>query len=121
MTGPALNVEPGGAREIGRVPTPDGVVEVVLVETNGGDHDVSSPPPTAHRARAGSSEARPGRCYGFGGRTCAHGAAASKAAAARRTVTSSRQWPAICSPTGRPSRVKPAGTEMAGALITVKA
>lgn len=55
------------------------------------------------------------------GRRWAHGCACSKAAAARSTPASSRQRPAICSPTGRPSRVNPAGTEMAGALTTVKA
>jgi hypothetical protein len=56
-----------------------------------------------------------------GGRLCAHGCAASKAAAARSTPASSRQRPAICSPTGRPVRVKPHGTEIAGRPTTVNA
>src|SRR2546426_12712189 len=49
-----------------------------------------------------------------GGRRSAHGCALSNAAAARRTPASSRQRPTICTPTGRPDFVKPAGTEIAG-------
>src|SRR5438034_164143 len=56
-----------------------------------------------------------------GGRRSAHGAADSKAAAARSTVASSRQGPASWSPTGSPSRVKPHGIEIAGRPTTVKA
>src|SRR2546430_16582654 len=53
-----------------------------------------------------------------GGRRSAQGCAVSKAAAARSTPASSRQRPAICSPTGRPDFVKPAGTEIAGRPTT---
>ena len=56
-----------------------------------------------------------------GGRRSAQGCAVSKAAAARSTPASSRQRPAICSPTGRPDFVKPAGTEIAGRPTTVNA
>jgi DNA-binding transcriptional LysR family regulator len=56
-----------------------------------------------------------------GGRRCAHGRAASKAAAARSTIASWRRRPTIWSPTGRPSLVKPAGTEIAGSPISENA
>ena len=49
----------------------------------------------------------------------AQGAARSNAAAARRTAASCRRRPTIWSPTGRPLRVKPHGTEMAGRPVNV--
>ena len=54
-----------------------------------------------------------------GGILSAHGAAASNAAAARSTAASCRRRPTIWSPTGRPLRVKPQGTEMTGSPVTV--
>src|SRR5438552_360138 len=43
-----------------------------------------------------------------------HGRTASYAAAAARTARSAWRRPTICSPTGRPSAVNPAGTDTAG-------
>src|SRR5438132_5256114 len=51
---------------------------------------------------------------GGGGRVGAQGWPAVKAAAARSPWASPRQGPAIWSPTGRPSRVNPQGTVIAG-------
>ncbi len=49
-----------------------------------------------------------------GGLRSVQGIADSNAAAARRTVLSSRQRPTICKPTGSPFRSKPQGTVAAG-------
>ena len=55
-----------------------------------------------------------------GGRRSAQGAASSNAAAARK-MSISRLIPAtICSPTGSPSAVKPAGIEAAGWPVRLK-
>ena len=51
------------------------------------------------------------------GRRPPHGAAASKAAAARSTVASASRLPTICSPTGNPAGVKPQGTVAAGCPV----
>ncbi len=78
----------------------------------------------ARPARRHDDAARPDPRAGYattGGRRSAHGAADSKAAAARSTVASSRQGPASWSPTGSPSRVKLHGIEIAGRPTTVKA
>jgi hypothetical protein len=56
---------------------------------------------------------RPNSVRIAGQRSC-HGAAASYAAEARSTRASSSRRPTICSPIGRPSSVKPAGTVAAG-------
>ena len=48
------------------------------------------------------------------GRTCAHGRAASNAAAIRKMTASSSQGATTCSPIGRPSWSKPQGTLAAG-------
>ena len=55
-----------------------------------------------------------------GGRCLLQGRAASKAAAARNTVASSRQRPTICNPTGKPSAAKPQGTVAAGWPVRLK-
>jgi hypothetical protein len=51
------------------------------------------------------------------GQRSRHGAAVSNAAEARNTRASSSRRPTICSPTGRPSWVKPAGTVAAGCPV----
>jgi Ribosomal protein L6 len=53
----------------------------------------------------------------LGGRCAAHGRAVSNAAEACRTVRSSKRRPTICSPTGMPAEVKPAGTVAAGCPV----
>jgi hypothetical protein len=54
------------------------------------------------------------RAQPTGGRRAAHGRACSNAAEAWSTVRSAKRRPTIWRPTGRPSGVKPAGTDAAG-------
>src|SRR2546425_964947 len=71
----------------------------------------------------------PGPVYGDRGHPLSYSASAgrlrpkpvacSKAWAIRRTPRSSQYRPTIWMPTGNPSEVKPAGTEMAGRKVTV--
>src|SRR5581483_4458026 len=68
------------------------------------------------------SAARPARraAYAFkAGRRSPTRVADSNARAIARTPASLPLAPAICSPTGRPSRVKPAGTEIAGPYVAL--
>ena len=58
--------------------------------------------------------------HSTGGRRAAHGRACSKAAEACSTVRSAQRRPTICSPTGIPAGVKPAGTDAAGWPVKLK-
>ena len=70
---------------------------------------------TAHRAEPDESDAvRHARPQLAGGLRSAQGRAVSKARAAWSTVRSAKRRPTICSPTGSPPGVKPAGTVVAG-------
>src|SRR6267143_6044341 len=92
--------------------------------TASGIDDMGGPdmgPQTPQRSGRPGEAMPPLDNYASGGRRSAQGCAVSKAAAARSTPASSRQRPAICSPTGRPDFVKPAGTEIAGRPTTVNA
>lgn len=67
------------------------------------DRSISSPPVAAPRAQIAS-----------GGRRAEDRVAASNASASSSTSRSRPRRPTICKPIGRPSEVKPAGTEIAG-------
>jgi|tagenome__1003787_1003787.scaffolds.fasta_scaffold20701492_2 hypothetical protein len=75
-------------------------------------------PVLVHRS-AGSLHRRATHLWTTGSEEQAQDAAASKAAATSSRRRSAPNGATICTPTGRPSRVVPAGTEIAGQPVTV--